>query len=247
MRTAQQKIINVALSEKAIETPILYNDPMRNNVNLSAVYKLLDRISLTKFDKQFGARGVDKAAILELLKNIEVPVSNVRFDPIAVHAFIDQYAGNELDKWDVALISVQNGEPYQLKNGVTINQINRSFDMPSQDTIRMSKKKSRIGSPSDPRFGLSDTQIEVLKSRTNYLSSDAYFRIERNPLLMIYFVNLTAEKNENSDGLADFQGIPLVGFGIGIPKLADAETKYIKYQLTKIYQEFGGIEEYEDE
>jgi hypothetical protein len=110
----------------------------------------------------------------------------------------------------------------------------------------MSKSKSRIGSPSDPKFGLTDTQMDVLKSRGEYLTSDAYFRIERNPLLMIYFVHPT-ETSEDYSELADFQGRPLIGFGVGIPRLADAETKYIKYQLTRIYQEFGGIEEYEDE
>lgn len=246
MRTAQEKVINIALSEKAIETPLLYNDPAKNNINLAATLKLVEESRVTKFEKQYGAKNVDKAQILDFLNNIEVPVSNVRFDPIAVHAFISQYAGNELDKWDIVLISGK-GEPYTITNGITIARSDRSFDIPTGDAIRVSKKKSRIGSPSDPKFGLTSTQMEYLKSKVSYLTSDAYFRIQRNPLLMIYFVNPTEEKSENYDRLADFQGTPVIGFGIGIPKLADAETKYIKYQLTKIYQEFGGIEEYEDE
>lgn len=246
MRTAQEKVINVALSEKAIETPILYNDSTKNDVNLAAVLRLMDEVPITKFDKQYGAKNVDKASILNLLQNIEVPVSNVRFDPIAIHTFISQYAGAELDKWDIVFISGK-GEPYTVKNDVIISQSDRSFDIPTSDVIRVSKKKSRIGSPSDPRFGLTNTEVEALKSRVSYLTSDAYFRTQRNPLLMIYFVNPTEEKSEDYDRLADFQGRPVIGFGIGIPKLADATTKYIKYQITKIYQEFGGIEEYEDE
>jgi hypothetical protein len=246
MRTAKEKIINIALSEKAIETPILYNDPAKNNVNLAATIKLIDEVKILKFGNQYGAKNIEKERVLELLENIEVPVSNVRFDPIAIHAFISQYAGEELTKWDVVLISAK-GKPYEVNKNITINQINRSFDIPTGDTLRMSKKKSRIGSPSDPRFGLTDIQMDILKSRSGYLTSDSYFRLQRNPLLMIYFVNPTEEKSENYDKLADFEGTPLIGFGIGIPKLADAKTKYIKYQLTKIYQEFGGIEEYEDE
>lgn len=246
MRTAKEKIINVALSEKAIETPILYNDSAKNNVNLAASKRLIDDIHVIKFGNQYGAKNVDKAHILNLLENIEVPVSNVRFDPSAIHGFIDQYAGDELAKWDVVLISAK-GKPYSINESITINQINRSFDIPTGNTLRMSKKKSRIGSPSDPRFGLTETQIEDLKARIGYLTSDSYFRLQRNPLLMIYFVNPTEEKSDDYDSLVDFQGAPLIGFGIGIPKLADAKTKYIKYQLTKIYQEFGGIEEYEDE
>ena len=246
MRTAQEKVINVALSEKAIETPLLYNDPVKNNINLSAVLNLIATTNITKFDRQYGAKNIDKTHILELLNNIEVPVSNVRFDPIAIHTFISQYAGNELDKWDVVLISGK-GAPYEIKNGISITQSDRSFDIPTGDAIRISKKKSRIGSPSDPKFGLTEIQIEILKNRGEYLTSDAYFRIQRHPLLMIYLVNPTKDKSEDYDRLADFEGRPIIGFGIGIPKLADAKTRYIKYQITKIYQEFGGIEEYEDE
>lgn len=246
MRTAQEKVINVALSEKAIETPILYNDPAKNNINLAAILELIGKSHIAKFGKQYGAKDIDKIYILDLLKSIEIPVSNVRFDPVAIHSFISQYAGDELNKWDIVLISGK-GEPYAVTNGITIAQSDRSFDIPTGDTIRISKKKSRIGSPSDPKFGLTELQIEILKSKGEYLTSDAYFRIQRNPLLMIYFVNPTGASNDEYDQLANFQGTPVIGFGIGIPKLADAKTKYIKYQLTKIYQEFGGIEEYEDE
>jgi len=246
MRTAQEKVINVALSEKAIETPILYNDPAKNNINLAAILELIGKSHIAKFGKQYGAKDIDKIYILDLLKSIEIPVSNVRFDPVAIHSFISQYAGDELNKWDIVLISGK-GEPYAVTSGITIAQSDRSFDIPTGDTIRISKKKSRIGSPSDPKFGLTELQIEILKSKGEYLTSDAYFRIQRNPLLMIYFVNPTGASNDEHDQLANFQGTPVIGFGIGIPKLADAKTKYIKYQLTKIYQEFGGIEEYEDE
>jgi hypothetical protein len=245
MRTAQEKVINVALSEKAIETPLLFNDAQKNNINYAAALKLIEDSQVTKFDKQYGAKNIDKAHILEMLSNIEVPVSNIKFDPLAVHSFISQYAGNELDKWDIVLISGK-GTPHSVSGNISIAQSDRTFDIPRGDAIRISKSKSRIGSPSDPKFGLTETQMEVLKSRGDYLTSDAYFRIERNPLLMIYFVHPT-ETSEDYGALADFQGRPLIGFGIGIPRLADAKTKYIKYQLTKIYQEFGGIEEYEDE
>lgn len=63
---------------------------------------------------------------------------------------------------------------------------------------------------------------------------------------MIYLVNPIKE-SDDFDQLADFQGLPLVGFGIGIPTLTDTKTKYISYQINKIHQEFGGIEDDSDE
>ncbi len=90
MRTAQEKVINVALSEKAIETPLLFNNPAKNNINHAAALKLIDESRLTKHGRQYGAKDIDKALILDLLSNIEVPASNVKFDPLAVHGFISQ-------------------------------------------------------------------------------------------------------------------------------------------------------------
>lgn len=245
MRTAQVKVLNVALSEKALETPLLYNDASKNNVNLAAALKVISASKVTKYGKQYGAKDIDKQLILELLDDIEIPESNIRLDPLALRVFIEQYAGDELDKWDLVLISGK-GSDFKLTDGITIAQMGRNFDIPRDNIIRISKSKSRIGSPSDPRFGLSEAQIDYLKSSGKYLTSDAYMSIQRKPILMIYFVN-PAQESEDYNKLNDLMGKPLVGFGVGIPKLADTETKYIKYQLTKIYQEFGGIEEYEDE
>jgi hypothetical protein len=245
MRTAQEKVINVALNEKALETPVLYNDVSKNNVNLAAVLSLIQSVNVTKFGKQYGALDIPKESILSLLTNIEVPEANLRLDPVALNAFISQYAGNELEKWDMVLIS-GSGSDFELTKNISIARKVQNFDIPRDNIIRISKSKSRIGSPSDPRFGLSDTQIDFLKSTGKYLTSDSYMGIKRKPILMIYFVSPSTESDDYPK-LADFNDTPVVGFGIGIPTLADTQTRYIKYQLTKIYQEFGGIEEYEDE
>ncbi len=245
MRTAQERVINIALSEKVIEAPLLYNDPAKNNINLSAALKLVNESHIAKFNKQYGAKNVNKAQILELLKNIEIPASNIRLDPEAMHAFISQYAGDELDEWDLVIISGSSDVYFPITNTISIRTKSQDFDI-RNDIIRISGTKNRIGSPSDPKFGLTGTQIDMLKSTGKYLTSDRYMSIQRKPILMIYFVSPSGESKEFSK-LADLQGRPLVGFALGIPKLADVKTKYIKYQLTKIYQEFGGLEEYEDE
>lgn len=246
MRTAQAKYINVVLSEKAIEIPILHNDASKNMRNLSAVKQIMGNINIAKFGNQYGAKDVDRQTILSLLDDIDVHAANVKFDPYAVSNFIKQYAGDELDKWDIVLLS-GNGPTYNLTDNVNIQTRDRDFDVIRDgNAIRMSKKRSRIGSPSDPQFGLSNVQLLFLKSRGEYLTSDSYFKLKRNPLLMIYLVN-PARNSADFGKLTDFSGLPLVGFGIGIPSLADARTKYISYQVNKIHQEFGGVEDYGDE
>ena len=246
MRAAQAKVINVALSEKAIETPIIHNDTSKNLRNLSTVKKLLEDVRYAKFGNQYGALDVDKKIVLELLENIDVPSANIKFDPQAIVEFLKQYAGDELEKWDVVLLSGK-GPAYKVVDGVEIQTRERDFDVIRDDKlVRMSKARSRIGSPSDPKFGLNDVQMEILKGREGYLTSDSYFRIKRKPLLMIYLINPIKESLDHNK-LSDFQDHPLVGFGIGIPSLADAKTKYISYQINRIHQEYGGIEDYSDE
>lgn len=246
MRTAQAKYINVVLSEKAIETPILHNDASKNMRNLSAVKQTVSSINIAKFGNQYGAKDVDKQLILDLLDDIDMPSANIKFDPYAVSTFIKQYAGNELDNWDVVVLS-GNGPAYDLTDRVNIQTRDRDFDVIRDGSaIRMSKKRSRIGSPSDPKFGLNSVQIQFLKSHGEYLTSDSYFKIKRNPLLMIYLVS-PAKNSGDFSKLTNFNKLPLVGFGIGIPPLADAKTKYISYQVNRIHQEFGGLEDYGDE
>ena len=55
----------------------------------------------------------------------------------------------------------------------------------------------------------------------------------RNPLLIVYLIELKGEETEIKEEL---KGEPLVGLGIGIPILSDEKTKYAHYQLNKIAQ-----------
>ena len=121
----------------------------------------------------------------------------------------------------------------------------------------MNGAKRRIGASSDGKFGLTDKQIQELdglKEDKAFSQRDYFTKIQRKPLLMIYFIELHArDKEENADILSkidEFKGVPVVGFGIGIPSLTDQETKYARYMLNKvaIQQIFEGeFDDYDDE
>jgi hypothetical protein len=107
---------------------------------------------------------------------------------------------------------------------------------------------------STDKYWATNIEIELAKKlvqenpERGAVNDDDYFAIERKPLLMIYFVEPGGDSNsEDLEKLENFNGQPLIGFGLGIPKLGNVSTKYIRYQTNKIHQEFGGIDEYEDE
>ena len=253
MRTAKVKSMNVSLSEAYIETAFMFNDAKKNKVNLAAVNELVNNALFEKKNNQYSANDVDKNLVIKLLKSIEMPASNVQFDPDSIASFIEQYAGNELQGWDVALKSGDSKGEFVLSNGVSINPSFRLFDVIRDDKlIRINGR--RLGSQGDAKAGLADYQLDMIKhkielnpERTSKNINDSdYFTVSRKPLLLIYLIQ-PREIAEDYKKLVDFESIPLIGFSMGIPPLGDVKTRTIRYQINKIHQDFGGIEEYEDE
>ncbi len=256
MRSAQSRTISKSLSGKAVETPFVYNDAHKNDVNLKAVLSLTELVDFKPDNNQYAAYSVPKERVLSFLDKIEVPTANAQFNPESISQFLKQYAGTELNEWDVAILSGKAESKYELSDSISVTPNIRKFDFLKGDgsVIRMSGSKRRLGSQGNTRFGLSKEQIELAKKLVHdnpergAVNDDDYFAIDRKPLLMIYFVEPSKESNsEDLAKLDNFNGQPLIGFGLGIPKLGNVSTKYIRYQTNKIHQEFGGIDEYEDE
>ncbi|MEI6755401.1 MAG: Z1 domain-containing protein [bacterium] len=253
MRTAKEKSINVSLSKAYIETAFIHNDAKKNKANLAAVSNLINSTNFDKSDNQYIAEHVDKNLIVRLLETIDMPPTNVQFDPLSVANFIEQYAGDELNDWNVAIKSGDHKKTYTLPNGISINPNDRLFELIREDcVVRMNRR--RLGSQGDAKTGLNIAQLELVKeivtSNPNRNSSNIndkdYFAISRKPLLQVYFIQ-PRQKSEDWDRLAEFDSIPLIGFSVGIPPLGDIKTRNIRYQINKIHQDFGGIEEFEDE
>jgi hypothetical protein len=256
MRSAQSKTISKSLSGKAVETPFVHNNANKNETNLGAVTNLIESVKFEHIGNRFAAYSVPKNKILSFLNKIDVPSANAQFNPESIAQFVLQYAGNELNEWDVAIISGNSDLKYELSNDITVKPNIRKFDYLKGDgsVIRMSGSKRRLGSQGNTKFGLTEEQIAQVKElvfanpERGTVNDDDYFAIDRKPLLMIYFVEPSPESNsEDIEKLDNFKGDPLIGFGLGIPKLGNIGTKYIRYQTNKIHQEFGGIDEYEDE
>jgi hypothetical protein len=253
MRTAREKSINVSLSKAYIETAFMYNDKNKNKSNLAAVSDLANSVAFEKTEKLYEAKEVSKKQVIKLLESIDMPPTNVQFDSQSVAQFIAQYAGNELDVWDVAIKSGDHKESFTLPNGMTINPNDRKFELIREDrVVRMNRR--RLGSQGDAKFGLSESQLVAVKDlvasnperNSSNINDTDYFAINRKPLLLIYFV-APRKESEDYERLVDFDSVPLIGFSIGIPPLGDIRTRSIRYQINRIHQDFGGIEEFEDE
>ena len=257
MRSARMATVNTSLSGEAIETPELFTDKERNNTNLKCIEKFIAEISekghtihtyqrINSTKKVFGFIDICKEDIMGLLSLYQVTLRDTIFDTETLRKFIAQYAGDELNFWDISFVSGESDLPeYKIAPEYSVKRIQRSYSLVSDDKIaKMSGSKRRLGSRTDAFFNLTEHQIREVKtlSQKETPSQKDYFRyIKRKPLLCIYMIELTDCKDQDKveSGVAAkiserFLDQPMVGIGIGIPKLGDLKTKYAKYVINKI-------------
>jgi len=255
MRTSKEIKQNVSLSGEVVETPYIFNNQNKNGLNYDNVKILIQE--LKKQNKyptkdlatnKYGFFEIEKKYIIDLLKKCDFPYANSHFDGEAIAKFIENYAGDELNYWDIVFPSGDGSINKSLLDGITIQYSKRSYDIvsSSQELIRISKSKIRLGSLGDTRFGLTKEEINLAKNEyfkihngAKTVSDKAYFtqQIKRKPLLLIYLIEL----NNNPDYPTNVS-TPLVGLEIGIPELHDEKTKYATYKINKIFSALGQID-----
>lgn len=251
MRTAKVQLVECTLSSKVIEARYLYSkkDIITSNFNntakficyLSQKYTLDDKKELSS---SIGFHSVNYIDILDFLNNLNLPSANLEFQNEALKTFIGK---NKLllEYWDVAIVQghgdkVSNIDIFDLKAS------KREIDIkPGTSLIRISRKKCRVGGPSDGKFGLSKEKASIKpKPGKKSISQVQYFEMDRKPLLCIYFIECEVndldrqyEKRYNKAKYVSelSHNIPMVSISIGIPNLGKSE-KYIYYAKNKIEQ-----------
>lgn len=249
MKSAESRICVISLSGVSIETPEIYSDKERNRRNIDSirffVKELIDagykKIDAGKANTvKWGFKNVKAQYVIDFLDKLEISPKNEQFNVSAINSFIKGYRGTELNCWDIAFATGHSSKEYDLGYGIKYNCPVRKFSVENDGKIlKMSGSKRRLGNTSDGKFGLGESQIEeVMRRKAHPSQKDFFTDIQRNPLLIIYLVEL-----------GDFIGIDnevnritrekctneiFAGFGIGIPSLSDHETKYARYVLNKI-------------
>jgi len=257
MRTASTALCVVSLSEECIETPDIYVESEKCNNNHEAIIRLVHGIYST--GKKFEYTGhvvisknVSSSLIIDLLDEIDIPLTNETFDPEVLINFIEQYRGEELRCWDVVFANGSSSEIFTVDGEYKVNYKSIAFSAINGAIVRMSGSKRRVGTVNDGRYGLEESVYSKVKQRVidaengrmsvrqkDYFTKE-YIGVERNPQLIIYPLILEEgtkrESLEDKKKLEKFYGRKLIAFGIGIPSLQDNETKCATYTINKIAQ-----------
>lgn len=278
MRGITEELLECTLSQKVIETKYLYSHEKAIDNNYDETVKFIHNIlSNNKIlqDKKVcrtkGFKNVEYSKIISYISKLEIPYANIEFENNAIKKFIEENI-DKLRFWDIALIEGKaNKEVCFSEANLILKNVERYIDIkPNTNLIRVSGERTRVGTPSDAKYGLSKEENDSIKPREGKenVSQIDYFgiNIKRNPLLCIYFIK--PKHKELSKGEITRRGCKnvektmkvieytkvksLVAISIGIPYLG-TDGKLVKYALNKIAQGLKdrnfeyGVDDYDDE
>ena len=242
MRTGEKVTRLIDLSEKLIETDKLFksHSGIKQNRNLlSNFIGKLKEIKTPEFTeaKNYLWKNVPAELVTEFLNGYRNHPASIRTSTKPVVEYINKRKGDELEKWDVAIInkdSVKNSDREQL-NGIAVGCQDRSAGVRSEqlpDCIIVGEK-ARVGSTRDEREGLSLSEIEKAEQlfkkapgqKSQAITGIYYRKVRPRPLLIIHLLNIFYEaKSERKPGP---KGV--VAYGISFPEssVKDSPVQYV--------------------
>lgn len=263
MRFAVDHIEQVSYWGSVFDTPYIDSDLTKIAKNFEHTKQFIENINIehANFKREeeiakglFFCKNIPVDKIITFIRKLNISTFNIKFDKSQIIDFLENSKEEVLMKWDVVLIEGDR-DNNAIQNHIEVNSVikltptRRGFDL-SKNKINIGGKSGRLSSPTDARNGLSRHQIEEAKKNAllsndwNGISStikqEVWFKHvpERNPLLMVYFIDLKVEGLAKTEQLFvnKLNGLPVMGFSIGFPMSKHSyAAEYHKYKVNKIY------------
>lgn len=255
MRTGQDITAFVDFSKDIVETlAVSVDDEDVNENNQKTIAKFIDEnkkflvsdINPSKGNALPGLRNVDKIQVIQFLKDF-APAQGSKFDSSLIIKWLNSNESSALDKWDLAFATGSEDKEFDYGNGIKGRISKRTMLKAKGVTGIYKSMNSRLGSPSDGLYGLSDDQAalakKLYKGKGKNIPQKNYFDLElkRKPVIVIYAVE--PHDSESNDKLTE-QVIPMLS--IGIPDLGIGKSHRVNYKVNIKYQEFEEVEVADD-
>lgn len=258
MKNTENVTLTRSLNGKMIETAILpsrideieaNNSIIENWIRQNEQFMVTDSSLIRKKKPTF--KNVPKQSVMgSLLSLLEFPYINEFSKDSGLVKEINASESKLFDKWDVVIATNDGKEGEQSINfgNLEIFPVHRSFDFfGSGRYVRMSGSKKRLGSTDYATGGLTPEQYKLIQKNVDTESKgkaphqNMYFNtgIDRNPLIVIYPVQLKLSKDSNNIEIDEYVNkidCLITGISIGIPDIKGLQSVTYEYTINKVYQ-----------
>lgn len=249
------------------EAPYITDNVIQNTKHVTAVRKLVNKLGeIDASQRHPYYRNVEKMYIIEFLNELSFSRLNGNFDLNQINKFIFD---SKFNLFDVLFMQGEGKRMYEISKELQIRPLIRTFDIKidkiekHNQVVRSMGQRARVGGPDDTKNGLTSEQLYRLKNNENLVETAVnknkiYMLDDRNPLLIVYFIELKVEQCSDHEILIarkyNDTDYPLVTFAIGIPNLKQNEGlnviqrdghKYVvpfKYDYYNLYGKEDDIE-----
>lgn len=251
MRSGQQITTHIDFSKDIIETKALSisnRDINQSNYNLicSLVKEHKDKLSKHMDPNSenviYGLKDVDKISIIYFISQY-LPSNGSKFDSNLITNWLKINSNKVLDRWDVVFINGSEKSNFDYGFGITGSVSKRTLVMSKEMDGIYKLGNSRLGSPSDGKYGLSSEMLKKVKdmyqkSETT-ISQKKYFEKEFNhkPVILVYSI-LPFIHEDRDPIVAEY--IPLLS--VGIPEIGSDKSIPVTYTVNTIYKDIENME-----
>lgn len=262
MRLATDKIELINYFGDVFETPYLINDRLLNEKNLQSVKALVEKCTSSGIDflrqdtrgKHFALKNVNKKLIINFINDYKSSTYNRRFDTNQIFQFLVTCTDDSINDWDIVFMEgTKKQEPFEIA-GKQIFPIVRDYSIDEYKGRINIGNRGKLAGTSDGLQCLDDDDV-INKAKKlfeeNYIEENGYpmnpekknypvntwFKYVdaeyRNPLLIIYLINLSTDDTETTYK-EELEG-PWVGLAIGLPNIHGRNIEIHKFKVNPIY------------
>lgn len=196
MRNASKKKDRKSFWGSVCETPYLLSSIKDIANNSLATIDFLNNIPPSLRDtnvKNSYFRNVPAKSIISFIERLNLSEYNQNFSKQQILRFLKkQLEKNELTNYDTYVIGGDKRKQFiNITPMISIPLVERGFDLTDDHKIiRISGSRARLGAKEDTTAGLPQSIVSKLKAKKPSFTEETFLTKERNPLLIIYFLDL---------------------------------------------------------
>ena len=259
MRNTINKAVRKSFYGSLFETPYIYRDLDLVEQNIDNTLSFLSELEMSQRDMSVTQhpyfRNVHYDKVFNLISSLNIPSDgDTYFDKKQILSFMKK-SKNDLQNFDLLIIGgrqkidgeVNKNRFKYSKLNIDIPLVGRGFDV-RNDNIRMSKNRLRLGGKTDTIYGLKESEIPLTHSK-----AQDYLIKNRNPLLIIYFINPSNKDDDFEDVFTADESVGqnfvdeiklyaelmtrkynyLVGYALGFPDKDGVSKETVLYTVNK--------------